>query len=72
VHEDRLALEKCIAEYAAKFGLGEVPRPDYWRGWRLVPLTIEFWRDRPFRLHDRLVFERANAKAAWSKHRLYP
>lgn len=70
--EDRLALEKRIAEYAAKFGLGEVPRPDYWRGWRLVPLTIEFWRDRPFRLHDRLVFERANAKAAWSKHRLYP
>jgi len=70
--EDRLALEKRIAEYAAKFGLGEVPRPDYWRGWRLVPLTIEFWRDRPFRLHDRLVFERTDAKAPWVKSRLYP
>ncbi len=70
--EDRHALEKRIAEYAAKFGLGEVPRPDYWRGWRLVPLAIEFWRDRPFRLHDRLVFERADAKAPWSKRRLYP
>jgi pyridoxamine 5'-phosphate oxidase len=70
--ENRLALEKRIAEYAAKFGLGEVPRPDYWRGWRLVPLAIEFWRDRPFRLHDRLVFERTDATAAWSKHRLYP
>lgn len=70
--EDRHALEKRIAEYAAKFGLGEVPRPEYWRGWRLVPLSIEFWRDRPFRLHDRLVFERADAKAPWSKHRLYP
>jgi pyridoxamine 5'-phosphate oxidase len=70
--EDRLALEKRIAEYAAKFGLGAVPRPAYWRGWRLAPLTIEFWRDRPFRLHDRLVFERADAKAAWTKKRLYP
>ena len=70
--EDRLALEKRIAEYAAKFGLGKVPRPDYWRGWRLVPLSIEFWRDRPFRLHDRLVFERADAKAPWAKKRLYP
>jgi pyridoxamine 5'-phosphate oxidase len=70
--EDRLALEKRIAEYAAKFGLGAVPRPAYWRGWRLAPLIIEFWRDRPFRLHDRLVFERADAKAAWTKKRLYP
>ena len=70
--EDRLSLEKRIAEYAAKFGLGEVPRPPYWRGWRLTPLSIEFWRDRPFRLHDRLVFERAEANAVWSKRRLYP
>jgi pyridoxamine 5'-phosphate oxidase len=70
--EDRRALEKRIAEYAAKFGLGEVPRPDHWRGWRIVPTAIEFWRDRPFRLHDRLVFERGDPKAPWSKHRLYP
>ncbi len=69
---NRLALEKRIAEYAAKFGLGEVPRPDYWRGWRLVPLSIEFWRDRPFRLHDRLVFERGDPTTPWSKKRLYP
>lgn len=70
--EDRLALEKHIAEFAAKFGLGEVPRPDYWRGYRLVPLSIEFWRDRPFRLHDRLVFTREAPGEAWSKSRLYP
>lgn len=70
--EDRLALEKRIAEFAAKFGLGEVPRPDYWRGWRLVPLSIEFWRDRPFRLHDRLVFTRESPQAPWAKQRLYP
>lgn len=70
--EDRLALEKRIAEFAAKFGLGEVPRPEYWRGYRLVPLAIEFWRDRPFRLHDRLTFTRDSAGAAWAKSRLYP
>lgn len=70
--EDRLALEKRIAEYAARFGLGEVPRPEYWRGYRLIPLAMEFWRDRPFRLHDRLVFTRAAPGEAWSKSRLYP
>ena len=69
---DRLALEKRIAEYALKYGLGEIPRPPHWRGYRLVPLTIEFWRDRPFRLHDRLEFFRAQAGAPWAKRRLYP
>jgi pyridoxamine 5'-phosphate oxidase len=69
---DRLALEKRIAEFALKFGLGTVPRPAHWRGYRVAPLSIEFWRNRPFRLHDRLVFERADPAAAWSKRRLYP
>ncbi len=70
--EDRMALEKRIAEFAMRYGLGEVPRPDYWGGYRLVPLAIEFWRDRPFRLHDRLQFARASGDAAWEKRRLYP
>ena len=70
--EDRMALEKRIAEFAAKYGLGDVPRPDYWRGYRLVPLSIEFWRDRPFRLHDRLQFTRESPGQAWAKQRLYP
>lgn len=69
---DRLALEKRIAECALKFGLGEVPRPPHWRGYRLAPLSIEFWRDRPFRLHDRLVFARDGVGAPWRKSRLYP
>lgn len=69
---DRLALEKRVAEFALKFGLGEVPRPPHWRGWRLVPSHIEFWRDRPFRLHDRLVFTRETLGAVWEKRRLYP
>jgi pyridoxamine 5'-phosphate oxidase len=70
--ESRFALEKQIAYYAAKFGVGEVPRPPYWRGFRLIPLAIEFWRDRPFRLHDRALFTREAAGAAWRRRRLYP
>ncbi len=69
---DRLALEKRVAEFALKYGLGEVPRPPHWTGWRLDPLQIEFWRDRPFRLHDRLVFARETPGQPWRKSRLYP
>ena len=69
---ERLALEKRIAEYALKFGVGEVPRPLHWRGYRLTPLAMEFWRNRPFRLHDRLVFTREAAGGAWAKGRLFP
>jgi pyridoxamine 5'-phosphate oxidase len=69
--ESRLAFEKAVAVYAAKHALGEVPRPDYWIGYRIVPASIEFWHDRPFRLHDRIEFRR-EAGGAWSKTRLYP
>ncbi len=67
---DRLALEKRIAEYGLKFGLGKVPRPPHWRGFRITPHVIEFWRDRPFRLHERLVFVREGS--GWTTQRLYP
>jgi pyridoxamine 5'-phosphate oxidase len=70
--ESRLAFEKAVAIYAAKYGLGEVPRPPNWSGYRIVPLRIEFWHDRPFRLHDRIEFRRENLGAPWSKTRLYP
>jgi pyridoxamine 5'-phosphate oxidase len=70
--EGRFALEKRIAEFAAGFGLGEVPRPPHWTGWRVRPLTIEFWRDRPFRLHDRLEFRRASSDSPWEIRRLFP
>jgi pyridoxamine 5'-phosphate oxidase len=70
--ESRFAFEKAVALYAAKYALGEVPRPPYWSGYRIVPLRIEFWQDRPFRLHDRIEFVRTTTEEPWSKTRLYP
>jgi pyridoxamine 5'-phosphate oxidase len=70
--ESRLAFEKAVALYAAKYAIGTVPRPPNWSGYRIVPLRIEFWHDRPFRLHDRIEFARENTGAPWSKTRLYP
>jgi pyridoxamine 5'-phosphate oxidase len=70
--ESRMAFEKAIAQYTAKFALGSVPRPPFWSGYRIVPQEIEFWQERPFRLHDRVAFARANPTAPWSKTRLYP
>ncbi len=70
--EGRLAFEKAIALYTAKFAVGRVPRPEHWSGYRVVPLVIEFWQDRPFRLHDRIEFRRAEFSAPWCKTRLYP
>jgi pyridoxamine 5'-phosphate oxidase len=70
--ESRLAFEKAIALYTAKFAIGAVPRPPNWSGYRIVPLVIEFWQDRPFRLHDRVEFRRNERGGAWRKTRLYP
>ena len=70
--EDRFALEKSVASHALKFGVGPVPRPSFWSGFRIIPLRIEFWRDRPFRLHDRLEFMRDQASHAWTTSKLYP
>ena len=69
--ESRFALEKAVAEYTAKYAIGEIPRPKHWSGFRLVPQQIEFWHDRPFRLHDRVVFSRTG-DGGWGKTRLYP
>lgn len=70
--ESRFALEKAVAEYTARYAIGEIPRPDYWSGFRIRPTSIEFWHDRPFRLHDRVVFSRDTLEGDWGKTRLYP
>ncbi len=70
--EGRFALQRRVAEQAARFALGEVPRPSHWSGFRVLPLEIEFWRDRPFRLHERLLFTRERQHEGWAKARLFP
>lgn len=68
--ESRFALEKRVAGFAAKYALGTVPRPENWSGYRIVPDAIEFWQDKPFRLHDRTLYERDGS--GWKTTKLYP
>jgi pyridoxamine 5'-phosphate oxidase len=68
----RATLEQGVQHYTKNFGDGDVPRPAYWRGYRVVPLEIEFWQNGAFRLHDRIVFRRSGPQSAWTKTRLYP
>lgn len=68
---DRATLEALFREYEAKFAGSEIPRPEYWGGFRIVPETIEFWQGRPSRLHDRIRY-RKDADGAWTVERLSP
>ncbi|QFR34525.1 pyridoxamine 5'-phosphate oxidase [Ancylobacter sp. TS-1] len=71
--EGRFALEGAIAKVTAQYALGTVPRPPHWTGFRIRPVQIEFWHDRPFRLHDRILFRReAPDEGEWARTRLYP
>lgn len=70
--ESRFALEAAVAKYTAKFAAGAIPRPGYWSGFRVIPIEMEFWMSRPFRLHDRAQFKRASAGGPWRRERLYP
>ncbi|MBV8106081.1 MAG: pyridoxamine 5'-phosphate oxidase [Hyphomicrobiales bacterium] len=70
--ESRAALEAAVEAYAKRFGDGDIPRPAYWRGYRMAPVEIEFWCDGAFRLHDRIVFRRPAPGSPWRKERLYP
>ncbi|ARO28979.1 MULTISPECIES: pyridoxamine 5'-phosphate oxidase [Rhizobium] len=70
--ESRFALEKAVAEYTARYAIGEIPRPPYWSGFRIRPTSIEFWKDQQFRLHDRIEFRRPSPVGAWEKVRMYP
>ncbi|EJZ20501.1 pyridoxamine 5'-phosphate oxidase [Rhizobium sp. Pop5] len=70
--ESRFALEKAVAEYTARYALGDIPRPAYWSGFRIRPTSIEFWKDQTFRLHDRIEFRRSSPEGDWQKVRMYP
>lgn len=71
--ESRFALEKQVALYTARYAIGAVPRPPHWSGFRIRPVLIEFWRDMPFRLHDRTVFTRETPDGqVWKIEKQYP
>lgn len=68
----RQQLEERVAAMEARFAESDVPRPPHWSGFRLTPVEIEFWHDRPYRLHDRLVFRRQTPTMPWHRERLFP
>ncbi len=70
--ESRLAFEKAIAMQTARFAVSTVLRPPFWVGYRIVPQVMEFWHDRPYRLHDRIEFRRTGPGTPWTRQRLYP
>ena len=69
--EGRFALEKRVASFAAKFGTGEVPRPPQWAGYRVIPREMEFWQDKRFRLHERVLYRRQGG-GNWTRGRIFP
>ena len=66
----RFEFERRIAQFTAKYAVGAVPRPPFWNGYRIVPEKIEFWQERRFRLHDRILYSRS--ADGWTAERLYP
>lgn len=70
VISSRSILETKLHEMKEKFKEGKVPLPDFWGGYRVVPLSIEFWQGRPSRLHDRILYSASGED--WKKERLSP
>jgi pyridoxamine 5'-phosphate oxidase len=68
--DSRAELERRVAAFSDRFGDGRVPRPATWSGFRVLPRHLEFWQERPFRLHDRLLFIREGE--GWRRERLFP
>lgn len=67
---DNLTLEQRVAEVDRRYPGEDIPRPPHWRGWRVSPERMEFWRDMPFRLHERTLFTREGER--WNACKLYP
>jgi pyridoxamine 5'-phosphate oxidase len=70
--ESRVALDRVVRDVERKFEGKDVPRPPYWGGYRLIPLMMEFWTEGRYRLHDRVVYHRADPNSSWKQERLYP
>lgn len=70
--DSRATFDAALAATEQRFHDADVPRPAHWGGYRVIPISIEFWHDRPFRKHDRIVFSRSEAGEPWTKTRLYP
>lgn len=68
--EDRDILDASYKKYLTEFTGSDIPRPDHWGGYRIIPEKIEFWQGRSSRMHDRIVFSRSDA--GWAKFRLAP
>lgn len=68
----RAVFEQAMDEVKRRFPGEDIPRPSHWNGYRVIPISIEFWHDRPYRMHDRIAFTRPTRDAAWAKTRLYP
>lgn len=66
----RFEFERRIAQFTAKHAVGAIPRPPFWNGYRILPERIEFWQERKFRLHERILYVRA--ADGWTEERLYP
>jgi pyridoxamine 5'-phosphate oxidase len=67
---DRFELERRVAKFTAKFHVGAVPRPPHWEGYRVIPEAIEFWTEKRFRLHERVLYTRS--PGGWTTERLFP
>ncbi|OMH86510.1 pyridoxamine 5'-phosphate oxidase [Candidatus Liberibacter asiaticus] len=65
-------LQKSVQRYSSFYQEKEIPRPVWWHGFRICPLSIEFWSERPYRLHDRLLFSRETIAGKWTQFLLYP
>ena len=68
--EGRFSLEAAVAKYATKYAVGKIPRPPHWSGFRIKPTCMEFWQDKPFRLHERRKYQ--HTEDGWNKSILYP
>lgn len=68
--EGPLELEMRVAKFTAKFNVGAIPRPEFWSGYRVVPDSIEFWREKASRLHERILYSKT--EDGWQSKRLYP